>query len=82
MAVKLDGKSLDIESVVRIARENEPVEVTDDAWVRIGSRVNGEHYSFSVRDYINNGNLTVLMWCGYSAYTTVYNSYVHLQSEK
>ncbi len=35
MTVKLDGKSLDVDAVVRIARENEPVEVTADAWERI-----------------------------------------------
>ncbi len=35
MAVKLDGKSLTLENLVKIARENEPVEVADDAWERI-----------------------------------------------
>jgi len=35
MAVKLDGKSLTLENLVKIARENEPVKVTDDAWERI-----------------------------------------------
>ncbi len=35
MTVKLDGKSLTIESLVKIARGGEPVEVTEDAWERI-----------------------------------------------
>ena len=35
MAVKLDGKSLTLENLVKIARDDEPVEVTDDAWERI-----------------------------------------------
>jgi len=35
MTVKLDGKSLTIESVAKIARENEPVDVAGDAWERI-----------------------------------------------
>lgn len=35
MTVKLDGKSLTTESLVKIARDGEPVEVTEDAWERI-----------------------------------------------
>jgi histidine ammonia-lyase len=35
MTAKLDGKSLTIESLVKIARDGEPVEVTEDAWERI-----------------------------------------------
>lgn len=35
MTAKLDGKSLTIESLVKIARGGEPVEVTEDAWERI-----------------------------------------------
>ncbi|UCE26390.1 MAG: aromatic amino acid lyase [Candidatus Coatesbacteria bacterium] len=35
MTVKLDGKSLDIESVVKVARDDESVEVADAAWKRI-----------------------------------------------
>jgi len=35
MTVKLDGKSLDIESIVKVAHDGEPVEVAGDAWKRI-----------------------------------------------
>ncbi len=35
MTVKLDGKSLTTENLVKIARDGEPVEVTEDAWERI-----------------------------------------------
>jgi histidine ammonia-lyase len=35
MAVKLDGKSLTIEKMVKIARGGEPAEVADEAWERI-----------------------------------------------
>jgi len=35
MTVKLDGKSLNVEKVVNVARGGEPVEVAPDAWARI-----------------------------------------------
>ncbi|MBN1446889.1 MAG: aromatic amino acid lyase, partial [Bacteroidetes bacterium] len=37
MAIVLDGRSLTIEKLVRIARENEPVELHPDALARISA---------------------------------------------
>jgi histidine ammonia-lyase len=35
MVIELDGKSLDIDKIVKVARDNEAVVVADEAWARI-----------------------------------------------
>ncbi len=50
----------------------------NDEWDQLGTTSGGNHYSFDAKDYVLNGNLTVLVYYGSYGYWTMWNSYVHL----